>query len=195
MPALSPTMEMGTIGKWLCKAGDGIKAGDSLADIETDKASMAFEAQDDFFIAKILQDAGQEIAVGAPILISVEDEGDISAFENYVASAAPVAAPEAPVTPAPTPTPTPVAAALVDTPAPTPAVTAASIPTPAPAPVPVPVPVAVEAATAVLAPTGVYTPVWSGKPKDTGALSKKLAADQLRYIEKYGRSAYKPISM
>ena len=39
----SPTMEMGTIGKWLCKAGDGIKAGDSLADIETDKASMAFE--------------------------------------------------------------------------------------------------------------------------------------------------------
>ena len=43
MPALSPTMEAGTIGKWLCKAGDKISAGDSLADIETDKASMAFE--------------------------------------------------------------------------------------------------------------------------------------------------------
>lgn len=45
MPALSPTMTMGTIGKWLCKAGDKISPGDSLAEVETDKASMAFEAQ------------------------------------------------------------------------------------------------------------------------------------------------------
>ena len=45
MPALSPTMTMGTIGKWLCKQGDKISPGDSLAEVETDKASMAFEAQ------------------------------------------------------------------------------------------------------------------------------------------------------
>ena len=45
MPALSPTMTMGTIGKWLCKPGDKISPGDSLAEVETDKASMAFEAQ------------------------------------------------------------------------------------------------------------------------------------------------------
>ena len=45
MPALSPTMTVGTIGKWICKPGDKISPGDSLAEIETDKASMAFEAQ------------------------------------------------------------------------------------------------------------------------------------------------------
>jgi pyruvate dehydrogenase E2 component (dihydrolipoamide acetyltransferase) len=209
MPALSPTMEVGTVAKWLCKAGDSIKAGDSLADIETDKASMAFEAQDDFFIAKILEEAGKEIAVGGPILITVENESDIAAFENYVVtSAAPspiAAAPTPEPTPVAAPTPAPVAKAAAPTPAPVPipAPTAAPTPAPTPTPTPTPTPIAV-AAVATPAPptvhaasavTGVYAPVWSGKTGVTGALSKKLAADQLNYIAKYGRSAYKPITV
>ncbi|KAJ1394049.1 single hybrid motif-containing protein, partial [Ochromonadaceae sp. CCMP2298] len=63
MPSLSPTMDTGTIGKWLCQAGDLINAGDAVAEIETDKASMAFEAQDEFYIAKILVPEGGEVKV------------------------------------------------------------------------------------------------------------------------------------
>ena len=62
MPALSPTMSAGTIGKWLMKEGDRVNPGDSMADIETDKASMAFEAQDEFYIAKIVVKEGAEVA-------------------------------------------------------------------------------------------------------------------------------------
>ena len=61
MPALSPTMSSGTIGKWLMKEGDKVSAGDAMADIETDKASMAFEAQDEFYIAKIVVPEGTEV--------------------------------------------------------------------------------------------------------------------------------------
>ena len=61
MPALSPTMSAGTIGKWLIKEGEKVNAGDSMADIETDKASMAFEAQDEFYIAKIVVPEGTEV--------------------------------------------------------------------------------------------------------------------------------------
>jgi acetyl/propionyl-CoA carboxylase alpha subunit len=61
MPSLSPTMTTGTIGKWNVKAGDKISPGDSLAEVETDKASMAFEAQDDFVIAKLLVAEGAEV--------------------------------------------------------------------------------------------------------------------------------------
>jgi len=71
MPALSPTMTAGTIGKWLKKEGDKVVAGDSIADIETDKASMAFEAQDEVFVAKILASEGVEVQVGAPIMVRV----------------------------------------------------------------------------------------------------------------------------
>ena len=63
MPSLSPTMVTGTIGKWNVKAGDKISPGDSLADVETDKASVAFEAQDEFIIAKLLVPQGAEVSV------------------------------------------------------------------------------------------------------------------------------------
>jgi len=56
MPALSPTMETGTISKWYVKAGDAVAAGDVIADIETDKATMAFEVQDEGVVAKLLRD-------------------------------------------------------------------------------------------------------------------------------------------
>ena len=60
MPALSPTMEEGTLAKWLVKEGDEVKSGDILAEIETDKATMEFEAVDEGMVGKILIPAGSE---------------------------------------------------------------------------------------------------------------------------------------
>ncbi len=60
LPALSPTMEAGTIGKWHVKEGSKFSAGEVIADIETDKATMGFEAQDPGVVAKILVAAGSE---------------------------------------------------------------------------------------------------------------------------------------
>jgi len=69
MPALSPTMEKGNIAKWLKKEGDKVKAGDILAEIETDKATMEYEAIDEGVIAKILVPEGTaDVAVNAPIV-------------------------------------------------------------------------------------------------------------------------------
>ena len=70
MPALSPTMEEGTLAKWLVKEGDDVKSGDILAEIETDKATMEFEAVDEGTIAKILVPEGTEgVKVGQPIAL------------------------------------------------------------------------------------------------------------------------------
>ena len=83
MPALSPTMEEGKLSKWLKNEGDSVRAGDVVAEIETDKATMEVEAADDGVLAKILIPAGTEhVAVNAPIAIMVEEGGsldDISA--------------------------------------------------------------------------------------------------------------------
>lgn len=84
MPALSPTMQAGNIGAWQKKAGDSIAPGDVLVEIETDKAQMDFEFQEEGVIAKILKDSGaKDIAVGSPIAILVEEGTDIAAFENF----------------------------------------------------------------------------------------------------------------
>jgi len=93
MPALSPTMEEGTLAKWLVKEGDTVSAGDLMAEIETDKATMEFEAVDEGTIAKILVPEGKEgVQVGEVIAILAE-EG-----ENASSVAAPKneARPEAP---------------------------------------------------------------------------------------------------
>src|SRR5438309_3921896 len=76
MPALSPTMEEGTLAKWLVKEGDDVKSGDILAEIETDKATMEFEAVDEGKIAKILVPEGTDgVKVGQPIaLLAVDGE-------------------------------------------------------------------------------------------------------------------------
>ena len=80
MPALSPTMEEGTLAKWLVKEGDEVKSGDILAEIETDKATMEFEAVDEGKIAKILVPEGTEgVKVGAPIAIMAGEGEDASA--------------------------------------------------------------------------------------------------------------------
>ncbi len=104
MPALSPTMEEGTLAKWLVKAGDTVKSGDILAEIETDKATMEFEAVDEGTIAEILVSEGTEGVKVGTVIATISDEGE---------AVAPAArAPEPVVTPPPaprTPAPTPVA--------------------------------------------------------------------------------------
>src|SRR5438093_5584996 len=98
MPALSPTMEEGTLAKWLVKEGDEVKSGDILAEIETDKATMEFEAVDEGKIAKIVVPEGtDEVKVGAVIAIMAEEGEDVSAAAN---SAPPPTAAEGQPTPA-----------------------------------------------------------------------------------------------
>ena len=78
MPALSPTMEEGTLAKWLVSEGDAVSSGDLLAEIETDKAVMEFESADDGIVGKILVPEGsQGIAVNQPIAILVEDASEV----------------------------------------------------------------------------------------------------------------------
>ncbi|HEX4799727.1 MAG: pyruvate dehydrogenase complex E1 component subunit beta [Myxococcales bacterium] len=80
MPALSPTMEEGTLAKWLVKEGDEVKSGDILAEIETDKATMEFEAVDEGKIAKILVPEGSEgVKVGQPIALLAADGEQVGA--------------------------------------------------------------------------------------------------------------------
>ena len=78
MPALSPTMEEGTLAKWLVKEGDTVASGDILAEIETDKATMEFEAVDEGIVGKILISEGTEgVKVNTAIAILVEDGEDV----------------------------------------------------------------------------------------------------------------------
>ncbi|KAK4631000.1 Dihydrolipoyllysine-residue acetyltransferase, mitochondrial [Fulvia fulva] len=84
MPALSPTMTSGNIGSWQKQPGDSLAPGDVLVEIETDKAQMDFEFQEEGVLAKILKDSGEkDVPVGNPIAVLVEDAGDVSAFEDF----------------------------------------------------------------------------------------------------------------
>ena len=105
MPALSPTMEEGTLAKWLVKEGDTVKSGDILAEIETDKATMEFEAVDEGMISKILIAEGTEgVKVNAAIAVLLEDGESADAIVASAPSqAAPVEAAPAPVAIAPAP--------------------------------------------------------------------------------------------
>ena len=109
MPALSPTMEEGTLAKWNVKEGDTVSSGDIIAEIETDKATMEFEAVDEGVIGKILIAEGTEnVKVNEPIAVLLEEGEDASAADN----AAPAAKEEASASaPAPEPGPAPAAAA------------------------------------------------------------------------------------
>ena len=92
MPALSPTMEEGTLAKWLVKEGDTVNAGDLLAEIETDKATMEFEAVDEGSIGRILvADGTQGVKVNTPIAVLLEegeDADDIDAPSGHAQKAA-----------------------------------------------------------------------------------------------------------
>ncbi|MEP1538469.1 MAG: pyruvate dehydrogenase complex dihydrolipoamide acetyltransferase [Paracoccaceae bacterium] len=110
MPALSPTMEEGTLAKWLVKEGDTVASGDLLAEIETDKATMEFEAVDEGTIGKILVADGTEaVKVNTPIAIlleegeSADDIGAAPTKAPEAAAASPSAAPAAAAVAAPAP--------------------------------------------------------------------------------------------
>jgi len=95
MPALSPTMEEGKLAKWLVKEGDAVKSGDILAEIETDKATMEFEAVDEGRIGKILVPEGTEgVKVNAPIAVLEGDGEDAKVAPMPTKAAAPAAAPK-----------------------------------------------------------------------------------------------------
>ena len=97
MPALSPTMEEGTLAKWLVKEGDQVAAGDVIAEIETDKATMEVEAVDEGTIGKILVSEGTEgVAVNAPIALVLEEGEEPASLEGFEPAAAPARARQAP---------------------------------------------------------------------------------------------------
>ena len=121
MPALSPTMEEGTLAKWLVKEGDEVKSGDILAEIETDKATMEFEAVDEGTIAKILVAEGTDgVKVGAPIAILAGEGEDVSAAAPK-ADTAPAEPPKAAAAPEPKPDATPKSTTPAQAPVETPA--------------------------------------------------------------------------
>jgi pyruvate dehydrogenase E1 component beta subunit len=132
MPALSPTMEQGKLAKWLKNEGDKVKAGDVIAEIETDKATMEVEAVDEGVLARILVPGGAEnVAVNTPIAVIAEEGEEVGAAE-----AAPAPAKE-PDVPAPAPEAAAAAATAPAEPAaapaaPTQAVAAPEIPADAP---------------------------------------------------------------
>lgn len=114
MPNLSPTMEKGNIGAWVAKVGDKVGPGDVLCGIETDKATVDFELQDEGYIAKILfAENTKDIPLGTPLAILVEEEEDIAAFADFVGEA-----PSAPAAKAATPEPVAAATPVASTPAP-----------------------------------------------------------------------------
>lgn len=97
MPALSPTMEEGTLSKWLVVEGDTVSSGDLLAEIETDKAAMEIEAVEEGIIAKILVAEGSEgVKVNAPIALLLEEGEDADAADGYKPGAPIHAASESP---------------------------------------------------------------------------------------------------
>lgn len=109
MPALSPTMTEGTLAKWLKKEGDNVKAGDVIAEIETDKATMEVEAVDEGKLAKILISAGTSgVAVNTPIAVLLDDGEDASAIKS---------GPAANTNPAPQAAPAPASSAAPSAPA------------------------------------------------------------------------------
>jgi pyruvate dehydrogenase E2 component (dihydrolipoamide acetyltransferase) len=136
MPALSPTMEKGNLAKWLKKEGDKVKTGDILAEIETDKATMEYEAVDDGTLAKILVPEGSaDIAVNQPIAILAAEGEDVKAAAGGAPAKSAPASPVATAAPAASPTAAPAASpAAAPSAAKAPAVAPAASPSLAPTP-------------------------------------------------------------
>jgi pyruvate dehydrogenase E2 component (dihydrolipoamide acetyltransferase) len=125
MPALSPTMEEGTLAKWLVKVGDKVAAGDIMAEIETDKATMEFEAVDEGTIADISVAEGTEGVKVGTVIATLAEEGEdpksvkpASGAAEATPAPAPAPAPAAAKAEAPAPAPAPAAAAAASAPAP-----------------------------------------------------------------------------
>merc|ERR1719461_804136 len=112
LPALSPTMETGTIVTWEKKEGDQVSEGDLLCEIETDKATMGFETPEEGYLAKIVIQAGsKDIPIGKLLCIIVENQEDVAKFKDFEddgsAAAAPAPAASAPSPPKPAAAPAP----------------------------------------------------------------------------------------
>lgn len=170
--------------------GADFAAGDSLAEIETDKASIDFEAQDDGFVAKYLIEPGVEVAVGKPIMITVEEEDQVEAFKDFtLADIAgddePVAAVEEKESPvvaeAAPPAPEPVQEVKVE--APPPPVTVASTPPP---------PATIEKIPSSVESSGI---AWDPLQKMNSPLAKSLALAQSEYHDLYGPTGHKLLVM
>ncbi len=182
-------MDAGTISEWKVSEGDSFIAGDSLAEIETDKASIDFEAQDDGVVAKILVEAGSgEIKVGVPILVTVEEEEDVAAFKDFV-----------PEVEEESPTVVDEAAPAVEEVAP-PAIEAEPVVASVPEPVPVAavepvVPVVPEPAvvTAETAAATMVSPGWGNFARVRSPLASTLSASQKKYVELYGSTGQIPL--
>lgn len=156
LPALSPTMEAGTIVSWEKKIGDQVSEGDLLCEIETDKATMGFETPEEGYLAKIFLEAGaKDIPIGRLLCIIVENAEDVAKFADFaddgsMVGSAPASAP---------PPPEPKAAAPVP----------AAVPAPAAAPSP--------AAPAAAAPSTASRPTSGDRPFASPA-AKRLAAEK-----------------
>jgi pyruvate dehydrogenase E2 component (dihydrolipoamide acetyltransferase) len=176
LAALSPTMEFGGVASWVKREGEAIHAGDVVLELETDKATLDFEAQDDSFLARILVEAGtSDLPVGTPLAVLVEDEADIAAFASATAADFALAdgsAAEQATAAAAAPEPAAAAAEPVAVAAPTPVAPAAA-PTPA-AP----------------RPAGDVDVILSsdryGTSMRTSTLSAFLLEQQAAYVAKYG---------
>ena len=160
MPALSPTMETGTLATWNVSIGDNVRSGDVIAEIETDKATMEVEAVDEGVVASILIAAGSEnVAVGTVIALLAEDGEDAA---SVAAAKTPASAPE----PQTAPTPEPQTAA---TPEPKTAPAENSTPGAVSAP---------SAQTSVAQPSAVPAPTGSGGRIFASPLARRIAADR-----------------
>jgi len=179
-------METGILSEWYIGEGAEFAAGEPLAKIETDKATIDFEAQDDGYVAKILMEAGsgEDITVGTPIMVTVEEEEDVAAFANFTLPEEEMAAaPKEPEPEAPT--------VEASSPPPPPPVPATPPPPPPPAePVSAPPP-EMEQVAAAIAP--VMSTGWGDFAKINSPIAKTLSKQQNDYVEKYGTTGQVPL--
>ena len=188
-------MTTGNIAKWLKKEGDSLAAGDAIAEVETDKTTVTFEALDDAFLAKILVKEGTDIPVGNPIMVLVDEQEFVSKFADFKAPttnsapAVPTAAPSiaAPATPPPSvKSPEPVKKVEL------PPVKSIEIPPVKSSPT---LPAkASEAISKSSTSHGVASIAWGTGASKCG-IASKLANDQNEYVKKYGTSSHIPLKL
>jgi pyruvate dehydrogenase E2 component (dihydrolipoamide acetyltransferase) len=194
-------METGVLAEWYIQEGSSFAAGEAIAKIETDKASIDFEAQDDGFVAKILMEAGTgaDIKVGTAIMVTVEEAEHIGAFANFTAPAEVPALTPAPAASTPSPTAAAPPSVPPAPPAPAVVVVAAAAAPPPPPPAATKVVVAppealaptVQAMAAAVAP--VMSTGWGEFAKINSPLIKTLSQAQKDYIAKYGTTGQIPL--
>ncbi|CAB1115665.1 unnamed protein product [Ectocarpus sp. CCAP 1310/34] len=195
MPALSPTMTHGNIGSWGKQEGDEIAAGDVVCEVETDKATVDFDAQDDSFMAKHLVEAGtQDIAVGTPIFVTVDDADSVAAFKDFEAEAVQgepeAAAPAAEAAPTPKEA-APAPAAKKEAP-PAPEAAPAAAPASAPAPAPTPAASVEQPPAPVSSQELVFKRDWGSGVRGS-ALAHRMSAEQKKYVKRFGSTLQQPL--